>query len=149
MKPRRASNLGFLLAASISAVLSLAEKPARLGEFDVICSDGNQTENPAEKFESQLLAPIFKKKFHKHVIGVPSGKKTVRLHCDAWGNPRPKIRWFWNGKPLAPAPRHYHKSCKLCRFVLTLRNLTPDMNGIYACEVWNAKGKVRREFTLR
>lgn len=80
-----------------------------------------------------LRAPFFN--VTPESMSFPSAK-TVRLHCEANGNPKPKIFWLKNGRKL-----DYDGRVKLLQNTLVLSHSFSTDAGIYQCVAENSVGR--------
>lgn len=81
------------------------------------------------------------KSSRENIVKVFENEK-VELTCDVEGNPKPKLSWLVNEKPLS-------KRMKLTKDIKTLSfeaQLTDS--GIYSCSAYNAFGNISIHFTV-
>ncbi|CAN7986006.1 unnamed protein product, partial [Ixodes hexagonus] len=78
----------------------------------------------------------------QNVMRVEPVGSTVRLNCNARGNPTPRVSWFKDGQPFRQNNRPTDQ------FTLHLAHLTKNDSGEYTCVVANRLGSVQWMYQL-
>lgn len=90
----------------------------------------------ANEVDEKHTCPTFKEKFGDKVVDIDD---TVKFECIIVGKPTPKIKWFYNDRPVQG--RNFLTSISGDRQVLTVPAVTHESVGKIACSAENEFGK--------
>uniref|UniRef100_A0AAQ5ZKH4 Fibroblast growth factor receptor n=1 Tax=Amphiprion ocellaris TaxID=80972 RepID=A0AAQ5ZKH4_AMPOC len=83
----------------------------------------------------------------KKLHAVPASK-TVKLKCQATGNPPPTLRWYKNGKELRKDQRIGGFKIRDHMWTLIMESVVPSDKGNYTCVVENEYGSLKHTYQL-
>lgn len=86
--------------------------------------------------DDKHICPTFKEKFSDKIANID---ETVKFECIIVGKPTPKIKWFYNGKPVQG--KNFLTSTSGERQVLTIPSVTHEAVGQISCTAENDFGR--------
>ena len=74
-------------------------------------------------------------------------RQSIRMECEPSGDPKPKVTWYKNGKPLSAKKFRYMRLLRDGNVLQIVAARVKD-TGKYTCKAENVAGKAEKQFRL-
>ena len=96
--------------------------------------------NSRRQNEDEHTAPVFTR------ISLPmkllQQDEVLHLRCKVNGNPKPRIKWLYNGQDLSDPPEQFDQRIEIGQFSLLVKRLEVADSGNYTCVAGNILGLI-------